>query len=122
MQIEVIGVHSVVAPEPCHLIELRLRGGDLAEFLGGVTQENQAEPRDNWQVPYAEHFLNEGGTATLNPDQPEAAPITSQARVAFFFHYLETSRPLETPAGRVQLPRPSPRPGRLAFMLYEPPC
>ena len=51
----------------------------------------------------------------------EPIEYSGSLRVAFFFHYLDLSRPLETPLGDVALPDPSPAPERLSFMEYEAP-
>ena len=116
MRIDVIGVYPVVAPEPCHLIETLIANGKPAEMVESITQETPGQPRDTWQVPYDELYLNADGT------KPEESSSASDARVAFFFHYLDLSQPLLTSAGPVQLPAPSPRPARLNFISYEPPC
>ena len=54
-------------------------------------------------------------------DPGPLAPIDGDARIVFFFHYLDPGRPLLTPAGRVPLPRATPRPRRLAAIAYEEP-
>jgi serine/threonine protein kinase len=53
---------------------------------------------------------------------PEWPASATEVRIAFFFHFLDLHRPLLTAAGPVQLPAPSPRPARLDFLHYEPPC
>lgn len=88
------------APEPCHLIELRVTGPDFD--VGEVTQAENGVPRESWQAPWDEQFLD--------PD-----------RVVFFFHHLDPSRPLSTPSGAVDLPPESPRPSHLEGLEYEQP-
>lgn len=99
--IKIIGVHPVVAPQPCHLIELEI--GELLSLFDwkAVTQEDPAQPRANWQVAYDETPLNNEGT-----------------RWAFFFHYLDFSRPLLTPAGPLEIPAPSLLPEHLRHLQY----
>jgi hypothetical protein len=116
MRIDVIGVYPVAAPEPCHLIEVLIAEGNPGDAVESITQEIPGQPRDNWQVPYDEHFL------TADPTNPEPPASETETRIAFFFHYLDLRRPLLTAAGPVQLPAPAPRPARLDFMHYEPPC
>jgi hypothetical protein len=122
VKLSIIGLHRIHnAPEPCHLIELRI--DDCAEVLdlAFITQEVADQPRSNWQVPYDEHLLGSDGG--------EGAPCTTSssfrpgpgARLAFFFHYLDVARPLLTPAGPLVLPEETPIPRRLAFMKYEQP-
>jgi hypothetical protein len=116
MRVDVIGVHPVAASEPCHLVEVLITGGKPADIVASITQETPDQPRDNWQVPYDEHYLTADGT------KPEESAPSPEARVAFFFHYLDLRRPLLSAAGSLQLPAPSSRPARLDFIRYEPPC
>jgi hypothetical protein len=123
MTIEVIGVYPVRAVEPCHLVELWVRElkGELP--VADFSQEMKGQPRDNWQVPYDERVLNDGGTAQVGEQFPSLIEADgSDLRLAFFFHYLDFSRPLLTPAGPLTLPEETERPSRLEFFMYEPPC
>jgi hypothetical protein len=63
-------------------------------------------PRVNWQAPYDERVISETDTT---------------ARVVFFFHYLDLSKPLLTPAGVLRLPLPKDMPTRLKEIAYEAP-
>jgi hypothetical protein len=58
------------------------------------------------QVPYDEQVISESD---------------GKARVAFFFHYLDLSKPLLTPAGTLALPPPKKIPARLKDIVYEAP-
>jgi hypothetical protein len=122
MMIQVIGVYPVRADEPCHLVELFVRDliGELP--VADFTQEVKGQPRSNWQVPYDERVLNDGGTAQVGEQFPGAIEADgNELRLAFFFHYLDFSRPLLTPAGPLALPRETKKPSRLKFFKYEPP-
>jgi hypothetical protein len=128
MRFEVIGAYPVPEAEtPCHLVEALVwseREGEMLDF-GQVTQEIPGEPRENWQVPWDERKLDPEGTASREIEfgQPFAlASSSSPTRIAFFFHLLNFRRPLMTPAGPVALPPEQPRPKRLAFLRYQPPC
>jgi hypothetical protein len=112
MKIEVIGVHPVSADEPCHLIEVQVDGGDVADAIYSITQEHPDRPPNQWQVAWAEHYLSADGT------NPGPFDSVDSGRVAFFFHYLELSRPLSSAAGPLSLPSESPRPKRLRFIRY----
>ena len=116
MRVDVIGLYPVETPEPCHLVELLIAGGKPADVMASITQEAPGQSRDNWQVPYDEHYLSADGAS------PEEPALASETRVAFFFHYLDLRRPLLSAAGSLQLPAPSSRPTRLEFIRYEPPC
>ncbi|MBN1517884.1 hypothetical protein JXA32_15070 [Candidatus Sumerlaeota bacterium] len=102
--INILGVHSVEAPEPCCLIEVELNPPYLDYDWGGITQEDPGQSKDNWQVPWDERPLDAMG-----------------GRWAFFFHYLDCSRPLLTPDGPMTLPISSPVPEHLAEIEYEEP-
>ncbi len=120
-QIEFIGVYSIEADEPVHLIELRVRGSQDIFEIGDFTQEIPDQPRENWQVPYLEQILNPSGDEVLADDyeaskHPEL--WRGDMRLAFFFHYLDFERPLRTPFGEVKLPAESELPQRLSMIEY----
>ena len=103
---EVIGVYPIDAPEPCHLIEVLLSGDDNSFDWGEVTQEDPTQPKYNWQVAYDEQLVEEN---------------KGESRYVFFFHYLDFSKPLITPFGEINLPKPTALPARLADIEYYPP-
>lgn len=100
--IRVIGIHTVTADEPVHLVELEFADDPDNFDFGDVTQEIPGQPRSNWQVPYDEQEVGEN-------------------RFAFFFHYLDTTRPLLSPVGPLPLPPVSPLPKHLQHIKYEQP-
>ena len=121
IQITVLGVHHVQeAPDPCHLIELRLDSDAPGERLAlrTITQEAAGEPGRGWPKPFDEHLLDSPGESGRPLEFWEAAALPAPARIAFFFHYLRPGRPLLTPAGPVRLPPPTTRPDRLRFLTY----
>jgi hypothetical protein len=122
MKVEIIGVYPVEAPEPCHLIEAWFRNiaGELD--FGDMMQELPDHPKSNWQVLWDEHILNATGSGGDLAPFPNPINSVGDIRVAFFFHYLDFSKPLLTPAGPIDLPKPQPRPDRLTFIEYESPC
>ena len=122
---EIIGTHRIEAPEPCHLVELWVRGSEAEFDVGEFTQVEPGQPQGNWQVPYDEKILNTSGTAALADTQmlkgKGGDAWKGDVRIAFFFHYLKPHEPMLTPFGKVKLPAPSAMPERLGFMKYEPP-
>ena len=116
--VEVVGVYPVPeAPEPCHLVEVIVT--DAPELdVGEFTQETPRQPPENWQAPWDERFLNAHGDSE---DPGAAERRRGSLRLAFFFHYLDADRPLETPFGPVPLPTPTDRPSRLDWLQYEEP-
>jgi hypothetical protein len=123
-RVEVIGIYPVKAPEPCHLLELRMLGIGAGFDFGSITQPRLHEPRPVWQVPWDEVLLDEEGR-TVIASSTELADRTSlligNFRVAFFMHYLDLSRPLISPFGDIPLPAPGPKPSRLSVVRYHSP-
>jgi len=122
--VEIIGVYPVKASEPVHLVEMLIRNSKCAIDVGKITQKLPGQPSSNWQVPYDEKILNATGTkAVADPFLERTKPglWIGDIRLAFFFHYLDLSKPLETPFGDVTLPAESKKPRRLSGMKYETP-
>lgn len=103
---KIIGVHPIEADEPVHLVELLVEGDVDAFDIGEVTQEVAGQPKSNWQAPYDERVLEES---------------EGKVRYAFFLHYIDLKKPLLTPAGPLQLPKPTNRPAHLKDIEYESP-
>jgi hypothetical protein len=103
---KIVGVYSVAAPEPVHLIELVLQG-DIDQFdFGEVTQEEPDKPKTHWQVAYDDQLLDES---------------EDKICYVFFFHYLDLDKPLLTPMGPLPLPKVKRVPPRLKHIQYEAP-
>ena len=120
--VEVVGVYMVEGVDPCYLVEAIIRGASSMPDFAAFTQPLPHVPRADWQVPYDEKLLDDAGQAIL--EDLFTNPLSewpSKARVAFFFHDLDCSRPLRTPFGDVTLPAPSARPSRLDWFNYEAP-
>jgi hypothetical protein len=100
-----------------YLVEVLIERFDSNFDSGTITQELPGAPRDNWQVPYDERFLDADGISERSSPSGFSA-----MRLAFFMHDLDVSRPLETPYGSVALPIPTAMPGRLSSLFrYLPP-
>ncbi|KAF0247135.1 MAG: hypothetical protein FD180_74 [Planctomycetota bacterium] len=124
MTARIVGVHPVEADEPVFLVEMVIDGLKGPFNVGKITQPDPKLPRENWQVPYDEMILDKKGTRLLAEggeaeENPELWKGTM--RLAFYFHYLDARRPLQTPFGNLPLPNPTPAPTRLRFMEYFPP-
>jgi hypothetical protein len=98
----VIGIHRIVADQPVHLVELEVEDNALDFDFGDVTQEMPGELRSNWQVAYDEQEVGKN-------------------RFAFFFHYLDTTKPLLSPVGPLALPTEWSVPEHLRSIEYEQP-
>lgn len=122
--VEVVGIYPVEAAEPCHLVELVVRGSDGRFDPAGFTPALPDQPRSEWQVPYAEKVLDHDGRQVLwDPwtGPGEEALWRGDVRLAFFFHYLDVNGSLMTPFGVVALPAATERPRRLDALTYEAP-
>jgi len=121
---EVVGVHEVEADEPCHLVELRLDGLTGPLDLAAFTQSAAGLDSSSWQVPWQEALLDSAGETLLaGPwlSDADAESWNGNVRLAFFFHYLDLTRDLQTPLGPLRLPAPSISPARLGQLRYARP-
>jgi hypothetical protein len=128
--VEVVGAYTVPDnPDVC-LIELTIDAPPSTVDVGGFTQEDPRLDPSSWQVPYDERYLSQDGTReigerwerwidTLRHSAKQDEPSTT--RMVFFFHFLDSNRPLSTPEGEVSLPSIQTMPERLSFVEYEPP-
>ncbi|HLL60679.1 MAG TPA: hypothetical protein VK338_03095 [Candidatus Nitrosocosmicus sp.] len=111
-KVNVIGIYTVPKNKDVHLIELMVNAS-LKEFdMVDFTQEDLTQPRDNWQVAYDEQYLNRDGTEVIQDSNNK-----STTRVAFFMYYLNFSKPLITPFGLIDLPKPTVLPKRLTDII-----
>lgn len=120
----VAGVYPVRAPEPCHLIELRITGVTAPFDIGAITQPRAGVRRSLWQVPWLEVLLDaEGKTILARHSDISKHPelLQGEVRLAFFLHYVDLQQPLQTPFGDVVLTAPSKKPRRLRSIRYEAP-
>jgi len=98
--VKVEGVHPIA--KDVFLIELAL---DEVEIdWSKVTQSVAGVASNNWQVAWDER------------------PLDQEGHWAFFFHYLDLAKPLETQFGPLELPAPTPTPPHLDDIAYETPC
>ncbi|MEZ5973650.1 MAG: hypothetical protein R3E96_02055 [Planctomycetota bacterium] len=93
-------------PQPCHLCEVQVAGVSQDFDFGLFTQPWPGRDELSWQVAYEEQLISRS---------------QSQSTYVFFFHYLDFSQPMLSPFGPLELPKPTPRPVRLDFVIYEPP-
>ena len=118
--VEVVGVYEVPDAPDAHLIELRVAIPPGQLDVAAFTQEAPGEPRDNWQVPWMERWLDAAGERLLTEAFDPPPDGLSESRLVFFLHFLSFDRPLLTPAGPVELAPPARLPDRLAAADYEP--
>ena len=87
-----------------YLLEIEIEPAETEVDWTAITQPVEGQPRANWQVPYDERRL-EG----------------RKNYWAFFFHFLDRSRPLQTQLGDRKLPEVTPIPPHLQSIRYEVP-
>jgi hypothetical protein len=118
--VEVVGVYEVPGAADAHLVVVSTGVAPPELDIGAFTQEQPGEPRENWQAPWLERYLDPDGARVLTEAfDPPPEGLTS-TRVVFFMHFLDLDRPLLTPEGPVDLPAPTELPDRLAAVEYEP--
>ncbi|MEO8448201.1 MAG: hypothetical protein ABI647_00330 [Gemmatimonadota bacterium] len=113
--IQIVGVYPVDTVEPIHLVEVLVSDAFDDVDWGSFRQDDP----DIASNPEGEDAVD---TDSLPHDeQPVEQLPDGRTRVVFFVHQLDVSRPLLSPFGALQLPGPTPRPGRLAAINYGPP-
>ncbi len=71
------------------------------------------------QAPYDEHFLSEDGSRVIA--EGFDVPAGKTLRCAFFLHFFDPTKPLETSYGQATVPPIRPMPARLRKLVpYEP--
>ena len=105
-------------------MEIAISGGTGVFDVGQISQEIKGQPKENWQVPYAERIVSADGKTILTEEfEAEEQPDMWKGdfRLTFFFHYLDPKRELTTPFGLLRLPSPTNMPSRLSGITYEAP-
>lgn len=118
--VEVVGVYEVPSAPDGHLVEVRSPSPPDSLDIGGFTQEEPGQPRESWQAPWIERWLDPSGEQVLTEEFDPPPAWLSESRLVFFLHYLAFDRPLLTPSGPVELPMPTAVPQRLVGVAYEP--
>jgi len=116
MKLKVLGVHTINAQQPCHLVEVEISEYEGKFDVGVLVQPRMDGKSDFEQAPYMEHLLDASGES----GEPTSYDIEvqGQARIAFFMHYLEENWRLRSPVGEIELPPATPLPLRLTFIEY----
>ena len=121
-EVRILGVHPVDGVDGCFLIESIITGATAQPDFGQMTQLREDRDHSNWQVAYDEKLLDDDGELVVaDLYLTRVAHWPNRARVAFFFHDLDPDRTLSTPFGNSAIPSPTPRPARLAMLVYEAP-
>lgn len=118
---KLIGVYNVEDNPNVYLIEVASDHSPDIVDVGQITQEVEGQPRDSWQSPWDEKYLDDKGENIIGDyfDVPKGGDKT---RLVFFFHNVDLSKPLLTEEGPLVLIPPTALPDRLRDKLvYESP-
>lgn len=120
--VKLIGLYSVDENPDVTLVELSIDKKANEIDIGEFTQEIENEPRLNWQVPFAEKYLDKDGNTIIGDDIDLPALITDTTRLTFFFYFLDTTKPLMTPFGQLTLTQKKEQPKRIKdLIVFEDP-
>ena len=114
---QLIGIYQVSTDQDVSLIEIKMnilaREFDVSSF----TQQDDSNPREDWQVAYNEHFLNEDGTKVVGTFGCNNMLSVVKTRVVFFMYFVDTAKPLISRYGELLLSTHVPLPERLAKII-----
>jgi hypothetical protein len=106
------------------MIELLVRPRGETFDQSAFRQVDPCAPTSGWQVPHQLTALSTNGEDVLGdlPTLLRLHPelLHRELRLAFFIHFLDPDRPLETPFGEVALAPVLPLPYRLKAIQYTP--
>jgi hypothetical protein len=119
-EVGVVGVYELPDVPDAHLVEVRSATPPDELEIGAFTQEEPGQPREDWQAPWMERWLDPSGERLLTEEFDPPPDGLSESRLVFFLHFLSFDRPLLTPTGPVDLPNATALPERLAGVGYEP--
>lgn len=120
--VEVIGVYEVPENNDASIVEVVVKKRHSEFDMGDFSQAQENRPRESWQAPFNEKYLDEEGENIIGDWFNEPTDNLETTRVAFFIYFLDTNKPLVTPFEEVNLPEKCPIPIRLAGkMPFEDP-
>lgn len=121
-EVNVIGVYRVPGEPDIHLIELDIKAKHTEIPVGKFTQRKEGFPRDSWQAPFNEKYLNTEGDTIIGDDFNAPKDIADTTRLAFFLYFVDFDQPLVTPFGDIDMILPVQMPDRLtAIIEFEDP-
>lgn len=115
-KITLLGVYATV-DEAVYLLEFRVNDSPSAVNLDAFALKEKGVPRSDWQVPYDERYLNEGGTQVIGDYLDRNELPGESSRIVFFLYVEDLTLPLLTPYGEISLPEPTEMPERLKEII-----
>ena len=115
--VELVGLYQVEKHPDKTLVELligqKANEIDLVQF----TQEMKKTPRENWQAPFGEKYLDIEGKEVIGDDIDMPTVLTDTTRLTFFIYFLDLQKPLLTPYGELQLVEKTEPPQRIKDII-----
>ena len=118
--VELIGIYDIKSENDVKLIELVI-SANINDFdAGQITQEIKGTDRLDWQTAYNEKYLDLEGEKIIGDDFEKPNDL-NKFRIAFFFYYLDLSKPLISQFGLIRLINTVGMPDRLNNLIdFEP--
>lgn len=98
------------------LIETLIKRPDSHFSVNDFTQAQPGIPRDRWQAPYLVSFLDVEGTALIECEHGET-PKRDYYHCAFYLHFFQDGKPLNTSYGERFCPEKTDMPERLKRLV-----
>ena len=115
---KLIGVYQLNGFPDVSLIEIKIDVPVNIVDISSFMQPNESLPKEDWQVAYDEHFLNEDGTKVIGTMLNQGILTEQNTRVAFFMHYVNFNKPLISQYGEIKLSLPTTMPERLECIIH----
>src|SRR5688572_113797 len=105
-KIDLIGIYDVQGEKDVYLLELYIKSKHTQIEIDKFTQAQENIDPLNWQSPWEEKYLNSEGTAITGDWLNLPEEILDDTRIIFFLHFLDFTKPLITPFGKIELKLP----------------
>ena len=90
--------------------------------ISDFTQAVEGLNCGSWQAPFRDTYLNTIGTQVIGDYFRKPLTKIGITRLAFFIYYLDFSKPLSTPFGKIEMPAKTQIPERIKDKIkYEDP-
>ena len=116
---QLIGIYRAENIPDVYLIELIMNIHANDVDVSSFTQRDDSIPKEDWQVAYDEHFLNEDGTKVIGTFIDHSKLAGAKTRVAFFMYFVDIGKPLISQYGETLLSEPTPMPERFVRIFAE---
>jgi hypothetical protein len=116
--VQLLGIYNTKGISDIHLLELNINTSPKDVDVSSFTQKDDTLPKDSWQTPYDEHFLNDDGTEVIGTFLEQDSLTGVKTRIAFFMYFIDFNKPLLSQYGEILLPeQPSLIPDRLSKII-----